>query len=213
MWNISFSSSFSLFLSSYLFWAASFKKDNVQYDPSLADSPWIGRGCAVAPTRNVGNVKTYFIIAYRSCDSKNLWFLPTLLIRWNIIAEYCIEILGRAIDSQSLPSSLRPIFGEWTKEGMTSRGICWAVACQAASQPAAPNDMDNGIRFWSEWNQWMAGPKSEDNFSLSAFLLQLPLKREGRGRVEVLGLVSPPWKILCECLFSQKMSQKCSLIS
>ena len=76
---------------------------------------------------------------------------------------------------------------------MTSRGICGGSglrACSPVVRPPAPNDMDNGIRFWSEWNRrtgkgtdgWhgaMAGPKSEDNFSLSAFLLQLLAPPEG----------------------------------
>ena len=74
------------------------------------------------------------------------------------------------------------------------RVACLFARCPPVVRPPAPNDMDNGIRFWSEWNRrtergrdgWhgaMAGPKSEDNFSLSAFLLQLLAPPEG-GRGE-----------------------------
>ena len=75
------------------------------------------------------------------------------------------------------------------------RVACLFARCPSVRRPPAPNDMDNGIRFWSEWNRrtdgerdgrmaWaMAGPKSEDNFSLSAFLLQLLAPPEG-GRGE-----------------------------
>ena len=68
------------------------------------------------------------------------------------------------------------------------RVACLFARCSSVARPPAPNDMDNGIRFWSEWNRrtdgWhgaMAGPKSEDNFSLSAFL-QWPFEEEEEGR-------------------------------